>query len=94
MPMFPVNITKISKIRHRNGRYIDVHISIRIEALIKSTGYRHPFQQQWTKNEKSVLIHICVGIMSLIFSQFYQILKKKLLIIAFDTNSADSKKVF
>ena len=54
MPMFPVNITKISKIRHRNGRYIDVHISIRIEALIKSTGYRHPFQQQWTKNEKSV----------------------------------------
>ena len=53
--MFPVNITKISKIRHRNGRYIDVHISRRIEALIKSTGYRHPFQQQWTKNEKSVV---------------------------------------
>ena len=88
--MFPVNITKISKIRHRNGRYIDVHISIRIEALIKSTGYRHPFQQQWTKNEISVLIHMCVGI----FSQFYQNFKKKLLIIAFDTNSANSKKVF
>ena len=37
---------------------------------------------------------MCVGIMSLFFSQFYQIFKKKLLIIAFDTNSADSKKVF